>query len=50
MGNGLAAWLPALPLLALAAALLVAPTIELVIRSVHNDEVGWTLQFWRDTL
>jgi putative spermidine/putrescine transport system permease protein len=50
MGNGLAAWLPALPLLALAAALLIAPTIELVISSVHNSEVGWTLQFWRDTL
>jgi putative spermidine/putrescine transport system permease protein len=48
--NGLAAWLPVLPLILLAGAFLIAPTIGLVINSVHNDEVGWTLQFWRDTL
>jgi putative spermidine/putrescine transport system permease protein len=36
--------------LLLAGALLVAPTVELIVRSFHNSETGWTLDFWRDTL
>lgn len=50
IGNGLAAWLPALPLILLASALLIAPTVELIIRSFHSGDTGWTLQYWRDTL
>lgn len=50
MGDGLAAWLPALPLLVLALALLVAPTLELIGRSVYSPATGPTLDFWRDTL
>lgn len=47
--EGLAAWLPALPLLFLAGVFLLLPTIQVVYQSVHSAEVGWTLQFWRDT-
>jgi putative spermidine/putrescine transport system permease protein len=50
LGNGLAAWLPAVPLLALALVFLVAPTVELVVRSFFSPATGWTLEFWRDTL
>jgi len=50
VGNGLALWLPALPLLLLAIALLVAPTIELILSSVRGEAGGWTIQYWRDTL
>jgi putative spermidine/putrescine transport system permease protein len=38
-----------MPLLLLAFVFLVAPTVELVVRSVHGP-AGWTLDFWRDTL
>lgn len=48
--RGLANWLPALPLFVIGGAFLVLPTIQIVYQSVYNDEVGWTLQFWRDTL
>lgn len=47
--EGLAAWLPALPLLIVAGAFLLLPTIQIVYQSVHNSELGWTLQFWKDT-
>lgn len=47
--GGLAAWLPALPLLIVAGAFLLLPTIQIVYQSVHNSEVGWTFQFWKDT-
>lgn len=50
LGDGLAAWLPAVPLLALALVFLVAPTVELVVRSFFSPATGWTLEFWRDTL
>jgi putative spermidine/putrescine transport system permease protein len=50
VGEGLAAWLPALPLLVLALVLLIAPTVELVVSSIHSSAAGWTLAFWRDTL
>ena len=48
--NGLAAWLPALPLLLLAGALLVAPTIQLIVQSLRGSTGHWTLEFWRDAL
>jgi putative spermidine/putrescine transport system permease protein len=41
-------WLPAIPLLLLAAAFLIAPTVRLVVDSFHGSQ-GWTLDFWRDT-
>lgn len=47
--RGLAAWLPALPLFLIAGSFLFLPTIQIVYQSLHNDEVGWTVQFWRDT-
>ena len=50
VGNGLAAWLPALPLLLMAAALLVAPTVALIIQSFRGDTHQWTFQFWQETL
>lgn len=45
--GGLANWLPALPLLLLTGTFLVAPTVRLVIDSVHGPQ-GWTLDYWRD--
>ncbi|MFM9107452.1 MAG: ABC transporter permease, partial [Chloroflexota bacterium] len=50
IGEGLAAWLPALPLIALAIVFLVVPTIELIVRSFYTPDLGWTLSFWQDTL
>ncbi len=50
IGDGLAAWLPALPLILLAFFFLVLPTIELIVRSFYTPELGWTLSFWEDTL
>jgi putative spermidine/putrescine transport system permease protein len=47
--RGLAAWLPALPLLALAAAMLVLPTIWLILGS-FGMPYGFTLEYWVDTL
>jgi hypothetical protein len=35
--EGLAAWLPALPLLLLAGALLVAPTVQLIVQSLRGS-------------
>jgi putative spermidine/putrescine transport system permease protein len=46
----LAAWLPALPLLALALVMLALPTAMVVLSSVHGDTAGWTLQFWAETM
>jgi putative spermidine/putrescine transport system permease protein len=48
--DGLAAWLPALPLLLLAGALLVAPTVQLIVQSLRGSTGHWTLQFWREAL
>lgn len=50
VGEGLAAWLPALPLMALAIVFLVVPTVELVVRSFYTPDLGWNLSFWQDTL
>lgn len=50
LGEGLAAWLPALPLMALAIVFLVVPTVELVVRSFYTPDLGWNLSFWQDTL
>jgi putative spermidine/putrescine transport system permease protein len=47
----LAAWLPAIPLLTLALALLVAPALLLVIQSIwQEDGGGFTLDNWARTL
>lgn len=46
---GLAAWLPALPLLTLALVLLVLPTLTLVLGSVGLPRT-LTLDYWQDTL
>jgi putative spermidine/putrescine transport system permease protein len=46
--NGLAAWLPALPLLLLAAVMLVLPTLYLVLGSFGLPR-GATLDYWVDT-
>ncbi|HET7092910.1 MAG TPA: hypothetical protein VFI22_05510 [Thermomicrobiales bacterium] len=50
VGDGLAAWLPALPILLLAVVLLIVPTIWLVVGSVYSPDTGVTLDFWRMTL
>jgi putative spermidine/putrescine transport system permease protein len=47
--EGLVAWLPALPLLILVGALLIAPTVAMVIESLRGQTGTWTLDFWRDT-
>ncbi len=47
----LAAWLPAIPLLTLALALLVAPALLLVVQSIwQEDGGGFTLDNWARTL
>jgi putative spermidine/putrescine transport system permease protein len=48
--DGLADWLPALPILVLAVVLLIVPTIWLVVGSVYSPDTGVTLDFWRMTL
>ena len=42
-------WAPAVPLLLLALALLVLPTIMVVVQSVRGDAGQWTLEFWAET-
>jgi len=48
IGGGLAAWLPALPLLTLAAVMLVVPTVVLVLGSFGIPRTV-TLDYWVDT-
>jgi putative spermidine/putrescine transport system permease protein len=48
IGGGLANWLPALPLLVLAATMLVAPTIALIVGSFGIPRT-LTLEYWIDT-
>jgi len=48
VGGGLANWLPALPLLALAATMLVVPTIALILGSFGIPHSP-TLDYWVDT-
>lgn len=43
-------WWPALPLLALTLAMLVAPTVMVVTQSLRTETGDWTLQFWAETL
>ncbi len=43
-------WLPALPLILLALALLIVPTVMVVIQSLRDDTGAWTLQVWTETL
>lgn len=43
------AWAPAVPLLALALALLVLPTAMVVVQSVRGDAGQFTLEFWAET-
>jgi putative spermidine/putrescine transport system permease protein len=43
-------WLPAAPLLALGACLLVAPAAALVLASLRADSGAWTLAAWSETL
>lgn len=47
-GSGLAGWLPALPLLALALVMLVLPTVGLVLGSFGIPRVA-TFEYWADT-
>lgn len=49
IGGGLANWLPALPLLTLAAVMLVLPTVWLIFGS-FGIPYGPTLEYWVDTL
>lgn len=49
IGEGLAAWLPAVPLLALAGIMLVIPTIALILGSFGMPGTA-TLDYWIDTL
>jgi putative spermidine/putrescine transport system permease protein len=49
VGGGLAAWLPALPLLLLAAVMLVVPTVVLIFGSFGIPRTA-TLDYWIDTL
>jgi putative spermidine/putrescine transport system permease protein len=49
-GNLVGAWLPALPLIALAAVFLLAPVAQIVLQSFGWQSSGWTLAYWRDTL
>ena len=48
IGGGVANWLPALPLLALALTMLVAPTIALIVAS-FGLPTTFTLDYWIDT-
>ena len=43
-------WLPALPLILLALALLIVPTVMVVIQSLRDDTGTWTLHVWTETL
>src|SRR5215212_6112187 len=43
-------WLPALPLILLALALLIVPTVMVVAQSLRDDTGSWTLQAWAETL
>ena len=43
-------WLPALPLILLALALLIVPTVMVVAQSLRDDTGAWTLQVWAETL
>lgn len=47
---GVLNWLPALPLLTLAVAMLVLPTLMVVVQSVRGADGVWTLDFWAETL
>lgn len=49
VGGGLAAWLPALPLLALAVVMLVLPALALILGSFGIPS-GATLDYWTETL
>lgn len=50
IGRTGADWLPALPLLLVAFALLVLPTAALVVDSFRDDAGRWTLAAWNETL
>jgi putative spermidine/putrescine transport system permease protein len=43
-------WLPALPLIVLALALLIVPTMMVIVQSLRDDSGAWTLGAWVDTL
>ena len=43
-------WLPALPLILLAIALLIVPTVMVVTQSLRDSTGAWTLQVWAETL
>jgi putative spermidine/putrescine transport system permease protein len=43
-------WLPALPLILLALALLIVPTVMVVAQSLRDDTGAWTLRVWAETL
>jgi putative spermidine/putrescine transport system permease protein len=45
----MANWLPAVPLLTLAALMLIAPTLMVVLYSFRGATESWTLQFWLET-
>src|SRR5215212_2378417 len=43
-------WLPALPLILLALALLIVPTVMVVAQSLRDGTGAWTAQVWAETL
>jgi putative spermidine/putrescine transport system permease protein len=43
-------WLPALPLILLALALLIVPTVMVVAQSLRDETGAWTLDVWAETL
>src|SRR5215207_5682480 len=43
-------WLPALPLILLALALLIVPIVMVVAQSLRDDTGAWTLGVWAETL
>lgn len=49
VGRGVVNWLPAVPLFLVAGIFLVLPTLQIFFQSVHSAELGWTLEFWKDT-
>ena len=50
LGRLLANWLPALPLVTLALAMLIVPTGMVVVQSLRSGDGIWTLDAWAETL
>lgn len=50
LGRVVANWLPALPLVTLALAMLIVPTGMVIIQSLRGGDGVWTLDAWMETL